>query len=72
MANETKTSPGREGRGHAFDDDTDEAIVLPKPIPEATEDSDEKSADPFDDLEIDVDEDELKAESENQPAGRKY
>jgi hypothetical protein len=55
------------------DDDTDEAIVLPKPVPEITQDDDEKKADAaFDDQEIEIDEDELKAESENQPAGRKY
>jgi hypothetical protein len=61
-----------QGQGQGFDEDTDEAIVLPRPVPEVTAD-DEKNADAaFDDLEIVVDEDEVKFESENQPAGRKY
>jgi len=61
-----------QGRANSFDDDTDEAIVLPPPVPEITAD-DEKQADAaFDDLEIEVDEKELKSESENQPPGRKY
>jgi hypothetical protein len=65
---EKNESTGR----HDFDDDTDEAIVLPKPTPEVTND-DEKMADSaFDDLEIAVDEDEVKAEAEGQPPGRKY
>jgi len=58
-----------------FDEDTDSAIVLPKPVPEITEDDDEKkkAADSaFDDMVIEVDEQEVKAESENQPDGRKY
>jgi len=70
MANPEQTKQGRE---HSFEDDTDEAIVLPRPVPEITADDDEKSADSaFEDLEIEVDEEEVKAESENQPAGRKY
>ena len=59
-----------------FDEDTDEAIVLPKPVPEVSNDGDDdekKAADSaFDDLEIEVDEQELKAELENQPGDRKY
>jgi len=58
-----------------FDEDTDEAIVLPRPVPEiiAGEDEDKRKADSaFDDMEIEVDEQEVKAESENQPDGRKY
>jgi hypothetical protein len=63
----------KQSREHAFDDDTDEAIVLPKPVPEISNDDEEKRADsPFDDLEIDVDEEEVKAESDDQPPGRKY
>ena len=62
----------KQGQGHAFEADTDEAIVLPPPVPEVTAE-DEKNADAaFDDLEIVVDEDEVKFESENQPGGRKY
>jgi hypothetical protein len=45
-------------------------------MPEVTEDDDEKRADTaFDDLEIDLDDEdvkEVKAESDNQPSGRKY
>jgi len=72
MPNAGETKQGRE---HAFEDDTDEAIVLPKPVPEITndDDDDKKSADSaFDDLEIDVDDEEVKAESENEPPGRKF
>ena len=57
------------------DEDTDEAIVLPRPVPEISNDYDDdaKKADSaFDDLEIEVDEQELKAELENQPRDRKY
>jgi hypothetical protein len=68
MPDKNEKNPSGE---HAFDDDTDEAIVLPKPVPEITDD-DEKRADAFDDQEIDVDEEEVKAESESQPSGRKY
>ena len=59
-----------------FEDDTDEAFTLPKPTPELNQedddaDPDEKRADSaIDDLEIEVDEEELKAESES--PGRKY
>lgn len=59
-----------------FDEDTDGAIVLPKPVPEISNDDDDeekKAADSaFDDMVIEVDEQEVKAESENQPDGRKY
>ena len=58
-----------------FDEDTDDAIVLPRPVPEVidNEDEDKRKADSaFDDMVIEVDEDEVKAESENQPDGRKY
>ena len=57
-----------------FDEDTDGAIVLPRPVPEiSNDDEDKKKADnAFDDLEIEVDEQELKAELENQPVDRKY
>ena len=62
---------GCAGR-HDFDEDTDVAIVLPKPTPEITND-DEKMADSaFDDLEIDVEDDEVRAEEDSQPVGRKY
>jgi hypothetical protein len=60
---------------HAFDEDTEEAIRLPKVKPEVTEDddADKKKADSaFDDLEIEIDENELKAESEGQTPGRRY
>jgi len=60
-----------------FDDDTDTAFTLPKPTPELSQDddsdagADEKRADnAIDDLEIEVDEEELNAESES--PGRKY
>jgi hypothetical protein len=65
----------KQSREHTFDDDTDEALVLPKPVPEVTndDDDDKKRADSaFDDLEIDVDEEEVKAESQNEPPGRKF
>lgn len=57
-----------------FDEDTDEAIRLPRPVPEIIDDDDDaKKADSaFDAMVIEVDEDEVKAESENQPDGRKY
>lgn len=55
-----------------FDEDTDEAIVLPRPVPEISNDDEKKADSAFDDLEIEVDEQELKAELENQPADRKY
>ena len=70
--------PRHAGSRGNFDEDTDEAIVLPKPVPEISDDdADKRKADSeadsaFDDLEIEVDEQELKAESENQPDGRKY
>jgi hypothetical protein len=70
---ETRRSAGST---EGFDHDTDEEIVLPKPRPEITEDDgdiEQKKADAaLDDLEIEVDEDEMKAESQNQPPGRKY
>jgi len=55
-----------------FDEDTDEAIVLPRPVPEISNDDEKKADSAFDDLEIEVDEQELKAELENQPVDRKY
>ncbi len=55
-----------------FDEDTDEAIILPRPVPEISGDDAKKADSAFDDMEIEVDEEELKAESENQPDGRKY
>jgi hypothetical protein len=72
--------PRYAGRKHEFDDDTEEAFKLPKGMPEATQndevddvDSDKKKADSaFEDQEIVVDEDELQAESDSQPTGRKY
>ena len=70
MAN---TSGKNQNGVHNFDEDTDEAIVLPKPVPEITADDEEKSADAaFDDQEVDVDDEEVQAESENQPPSRKY
>jgi hypothetical protein len=69
--------PNKDDNG--FDEDTDSAIVLPKPVPEITEDDGEKddgekkaANSAFDDMVIEIDEQEVKAESENQPNGRKY
>jgi hypothetical protein len=67
--------PRQAGQQAGFDEDTDEAIVLPRPVPEINNDDDDdaKKADSvFDDMEIEVDEQEVRAESENQPDGRKY
>jgi hypothetical protein len=67
--------PNKDGKnqgGHGFDEDTDEAIRLPSPVPEVTAEDEKKADAAFDDLEIDVDDDEVKSESENQPSGRKY
>ena len=58
-----------------FDEDTDDAIVLPRPVPEVVDDEDEdkrKADSAFDDMVIEVDEQEVKAELENQPRDRKY
>ena len=59
-----------------FDEDTDRAIHLPRPVPEISNDDDaddaKKADSAFDDMVIEVDEDEVKAEAENQPDGRKY
>ena len=56
-----------------FDEDTDAAIVLPRAGTRNQQRRREKKADSaFDDLEIEVDEQELKAELETQPADRKY
>ena len=59
-----------------FEEDTENAIKLPKPTPERIDgDDDEKKADSdgaFDDLVIDVDIDEVEAENEGNPSGRKY
>ena len=73
--NNGQPDPRRAEPRGPFEDDTDEAFTLPKPTPELSQDdddgSDEKRADSaIDDLEIEVDEDELKAESES--PGRKY
>ncbi len=70
-----KDPPRYAGHMHDFDEDTDDAITLPKFKPEVVEndDADKKKADSaFDDQEIMIDEDELIAESESQPPGRKY
>ena len=70
--------PRHAGRKHDFDEDTEQAFKLPKVTPEVKEDDDDdaaakKKADSaFEDQEIMVDEDELQAESESQPVGRKY
>jgi hypothetical protein len=58
-----------------FEGDTDKAFTLPKPTPEASQDVDERAAQKWadsaiDDLEIEVDEEEIGAESES--PGRKY
>ena len=58
-----------------FEDDTDKAFTLPKPTPELSQDDDAASAQKWadsaiDDLEIEVDEEEVGAESES--PGRKY
>jgi hypothetical protein len=55
-----------------FEDDTDEAIVLPKPTPEVTSDDQRRADAAFEDQEIEIDEEELDAETESQPVGRKY
>lgn len=61
-----------------FDEDTEEALKLPKVKPEVTADDpadadgDKKADSAFDDLEIEVDMDELKKESEGESGGRKY
>jgi hypothetical protein len=68
--------PRRADTRRPFEDDTEEAFRLPKPTPEVSQDDDDAGADEkradsaIDDLEIEVDEDELKAESES--PGRKY
>jgi hypothetical protein len=61
----------------SFEEDTETAFTLPKPTPELSQDDidagvvDDKRADSaIDDLEITVDEEELRAESES--PGRKY
>jgi hypothetical protein len=53
------------------------AIVLPRPVPENVEDApeDEKRADSdsaFDDLEIEIEYDEVEAETDRNPPGRKH
>ena len=70
-----KELPRDAGGKHNFDEDTDEAMTLPKVRPEVTADDDDnkKKADSaFEDLEIEIDENELKAESEGQIPGRRY
>jgi len=60
---------------HDFEEDTEEAIRLPKVNPEVTQEDDagKKKADSaFDDLEIEIDESELKVESEGETPGRRY
>ena len=52
-------------------------MVLPRPTPEIVNDvfGDQKNADsedPFEDLVIEIDEDEVEAEKGNNPSGRKY
>ena len=58
-----------------------EKMVLPRPTPEIVDDvfGNQKNADsagdvddPFDDLIIEVDEDEVEAEKGSNPSGRKY
>ena len=56
-----------------------EKIVLPRPTPEIVEDvfgpqknADSDGGDPFDDLVIEIDEDEVEAEKDSNPSGRKY
>jgi len=56
-----------------------EKIVLPRPTPEIVEDvfgnqknADSGGGDPFDDLVIEIDEDEVEAEKDSNPSGRKY
>jgi hypothetical protein len=64
------------GDTDGFDHDTDEEMVRPKPRPEITEDDgdvEQKNADAaLDDLEIEVDEREVRAESQSRPPGRKH
>jgi len=71
-----KELPRYAGHRHDSDDDMDFAITLPRIKPEVTEDDDDadkKEADSaFDDQEIMIDEDEVLAESDSQPPGRKY
>jgi hypothetical protein len=70
-----KNVPRLAGHWPDFDEDTDQAIRLPRVKPEVTEadDADKKKADSaFDDQEIMIDEDEVLAESDSQPPGRKY
>ena len=70
-----KELPRAAGGEHDFDEDTEEAMTLPKVKPEVTadDDADKKKADSaFDDLEIEIDENELNAESEGQTPGRRY
>jgi hypothetical protein len=69
--------PRYAGRKHEFDEDTEDGFRLPKVTPEVTGDddvaSDEKKAGgAFEDQEIVIDEDEVQAESDSQPGGRKY
>ena len=70
-----KERPRDAGGAHDFDEDPEEVIRLPKVKPEVTadDDADKKKADSaFEDLEIEIDENELKAESEGQTPGRRY
>jgi hypothetical protein len=69
-----KDLPRDAGGKHNFDEDTEEAMTLPKVKPEVTaDDDDKKKADSAsDDLEIEIDENDLKVESEGQTPGRTY
>ena len=66
--------PSNDGKN--FEEDTETAFTLPKPTPELSQEeidagADDKRADSaIDDLEIEVDEEELRTESES--PGRKY
>lgn len=71
-----KELPRYAGTRHSFDEDTDEAFRLPRPTPEVTEDDNDagsakKAGSAIDDdLEIEVDQEEVDAESDS--PGRKY
>jgi hypothetical protein len=71
-----RSVPREAGGEHDFDEDTEEEIKLPRVKPEVTADDDidkKKAADSaFDDQEIEIDEDDLKAESEGETPGRRY
>ena len=57
------------GKKHAFDEDTKREIVLPRPMPEVTDDGLKSADGGFDEMEIEVDDDEVSAEeTDNHPA----